>query len=207
MFAKLEDIERQVFDIENPRVPHIVCKDVPEKLTQDSYVTVYRKQMAVFRYKIYKYLKESGGKSKDPAKMNEQREQFIKISEQRPEFQKASLKLYTIEQKPGDKRPVELMMREAYLDFQTLSLQPDHVGGPYNKRMQVEMKEHNQVLEKMLTDVDDMPNIDKDPLTYQESDLAVDLSQLQGYTLKSTKTFVSRDKQRVQISKGAKDLI
>jgi len=36
------------------------------------------------------------------------------------------------------------MMREVYLDFFTKSLQED--GGahiPYNKRMQVEMKEHN----------------------------------------------------------------
>ena len=46
---------------------------------------------------------------------------------------------------------MDLMMREAYLDYFTKSLQPDNaVKIPYNKRMQVEMKEHNQILEKIL---------------------------------------------------------
>ena len=41
-------------------------------------------------------------------------------------------------------------MRDVYLDFYTKSLQPDHMGGPYNKRLQVEMKEHNAILEKIM---------------------------------------------------------
>jgi hypothetical protein len=46
-----------------------------------------------------------------------------------------------------------------------------------------------------------MPNLDKDPLLSKEVDIAVDLKQLDGYTLRSDKTFVSRDKERVGISK------
>lgn len=52
-----------------------------------------------------------------------------------------------------------------------------------------------------------MPQLEKDPLESKESDFNVNLKQLQGYTLKSQSTFVSRDKERVNISENAISLV
>jgi len=75
-------------------VPHIVCQDKPENLDEELYVRIYRKQMAVFRHKIYLSLKNSGGMSD----MNKEthREVFMKLAEQKPDFQKQALKLYEV---------------------------------------------------------------------------------------------------------------
>ena len=98
-------------------------------------------------------------------------------------------------------------MREAYLDFYTRSLQPDAVGGPYNKRMIVEQKEHNEIMEKIMSGKEPMPQLEKDPLESKEADVAVDLRQFSGYTLKSQSTYIHRDKDRVAVSQGAKNRI
>ena len=41
----------------------------------------------------------------------------------KPEFQEEALKLYGVMLKPGEKRKLELIMRETYLDFYSKSLQ------------------------------------------------------------------------------------
>lgn len=64
LFERLQELESLVFN-ENPKIPHIKCADIPEGLDEEMYVQVYRKQMAVFRHKIYKALKESGGMSEE----------------------------------------------------------------------------------------------------------------------------------------------
>jgi coronin-1B/1C/6 len=48
-----------------------------------------------------------------------------------------------------------------------------------------------------------MPQLEKDPLESKEADFAVDLKQLDGYTLKSSGTFVGRDKDRTSVSKNS----
>jgi hypothetical protein len=60
---KIKDIEKEVFDFENPRIEHLVSKDKPAGLNEDTYIQVYRKQMAVFRHKIYLIMKNTGGRS------------------------------------------------------------------------------------------------------------------------------------------------
>jgi len=69
----------------------------------------------------------------DPAKQEEQREKFMAVTKMKPEYQKKALELYGFKIKDGDRRPADLILREAYLEFYTKSLQPDHIGGPYNK--------------------------------------------------------------------------
>jgi hypothetical protein len=63
---------------ENPKIPHIICADIPEGMDEEMYVRVYRKQMAVFRHKIYKALKETGGMSE--ANKETHRELFGQIA-------------------------------------------------------------------------------------------------------------------------------
>ena len=60
---KIKDLEKEVFDFENPRIEHLVSKDKPAGLNEDTYIQVYRKQMAVFRHKIYLIMKNTGGRS------------------------------------------------------------------------------------------------------------------------------------------------
>ena len=110
-----------------------MCQDQPEGLDEELYVRIYRKQMAVFRHKIYLALKNSGGMS--DMNKDKHREIFMKLAEQKPDFQKKALQLYEVVQKPGDQRPTDLMMREVYLDFFTKSLQETGGPIPYNKRM------------------------------------------------------------------------
>ena len=118
--------------------------------------------MSVFRYYIYQCVKENP-KSNDPAAQEELRAKFYEIKNKKPEYQKQCLELYKIKQKEGDTRSIDLMMRDCYLDFYTKSLQPDHMGGPYNKRLQVEAKEHNAILEKIMRG-EAMQQYEKNPL-------------------------------------------
>ena len=98
-------------------------------------------------------------------------------------------------------------MSQAYLDFFTLSLQPENSGiPPYSKRISIEQKQHEQIMEKIFNTRGNLPQLEKDPLLSTEADYAVDLKQFDGYTLKSEGTFVSRDKDRVGISKASVNL-
>lgn len=65
---KIASLYEEVFDRQNPRIEHLVCKDLPETLTEEMYLKIYRKQMAVFRHKVYLIMKESG-MSRDPQVM------------------------------------------------------------------------------------------------------------------------------------------
>ena len=65
-----------MFNEANPRIDHLVCDHMPErtgkngnpeKLNSDTYIVIYRKQQAALRHHIYMILKETGGKSMDPA--------------------------------------------------------------------------------------------------------------------------------------------
>ena len=54
------------------------------------------------------------------------------------------MKLYGVMKKPEEKRKLDQIMREAYLDFYSKSLQPDNKSGvAYSKRLQLEQKQHN----------------------------------------------------------------
>jgi parvulin-like peptidyl-prolyl isomerase len=89
-------------------------------MSEEMYVQVYRKQMAVFRHKIYLALKEIGPMSEQNKEKH--KELFTKIANEKPEYQKQALALFEIKQKEGDLRTVDLMMREIYLDYFTKSL-------------------------------------------------------------------------------------
>jgi hypothetical protein len=78
----LQEIEKTVFDEKNPSIPHIVCDDIPEGLDEEMYLKVYRKQMAVFRHKIYMYMKNEGS-----GQVKEQHmEAFAEITKEKTEF-------------------------------------------------------------------------------------------------------------------------
>jgi hypothetical protein len=73
----------------------------------------------------------------------QQQEKFKEVMKQKPEFQKKAFDLYGIKMVEGENRPVDLIMREAYLDFYSKSLQPSNsTGVAYSKRLQEEHKEH-----------------------------------------------------------------
>jgi len=40
---KLKEIEKEVFDEENPRIEHLICENIPEGLNEETYIKVYRK--------------------------------------------------------------------------------------------------------------------------------------------------------------------
>ena len=120
--------------------------------------------------------------------------------------------LFDIQRENGDDSEIADLMQEIYLHYFTKSMQPYFEAKPEEresipptlyKRREVELKEHNSILEKIITSRDPMPALEKDPLLSKEVDLAMDLRGFDGYTLKSSSTFVSRDKDRVQVSKGA----
>jgi len=114
----------------------IPCKNMPENLTEDSYIMVYRKQQAAIRYQIYRILKETGGPVQDPMVQKEQQEKFMEVMKKRPEFQKKAMELNGIKLQDGDQRPAELAMREAYLDFYSKSLLTSNTSGvAYSKRL------------------------------------------------------------------------
>lgn len=87
----------------------------------------------------------------------------MEVMKRRPEFQKKAAELYDIKQ--ANSVPLELVMREAYLDFYSKSLQPSNKDGfAYSKRLQKEQKEHNAMLEKILKENSTIPELEKDPL-------------------------------------------
>lgn len=72
--------------------------------------------------------------------------------------------MYDITLQEGDTRKIEFILREAYLDFYSLSLQKTNVSGvAYSKRLQMEQKEHNAQLEKLLSG-QPMDILEKNPL-------------------------------------------
>jgi hypothetical protein len=62
---------------------------------------------------------------------------FLEVLNRKPEFLKKAFELFGFKLQANDRRPINLVLREAYLDFFTASLQPNSVG-PYNKRLLVE---------------------------------------------------------------------
>lgn len=75
----------------------------------------------------------------------------MEAMKRRPVFQKKAMELYDVKLVDGEKRSTELIMREAYLDFYSKSLQKTNEGGVvYSKRLQKEQREHNAELEKLL---------------------------------------------------------
>ena len=118
---------------------------------------------------------------------------------------KDAFALYEFKQAEGDNRAIEVLMEEVYLDFQTKSLQKGVITGFYNLRVQVEQKEHNQVLQKMV-DGAPMPQLEKDPMLDKEADIATDMRGLSGYTKKS-QTIIGEMKDRVRISKKTDGLV
>lgn len=121
-FELLKEIGAKVFsESEEGSIPHVPAKNMPEGLTEDKYILVYRKQQACIRHQIYKILKETGGTTQDPEKQRAQQEKFIEVMKKRPDFQKAAAALYDI--KTSSDMPLEMAMREAYLDFYSKSLQ------------------------------------------------------------------------------------
>ena len=69
-FDLLKKIGEMVFNAKEGTIMHIPC-EMPEGLTEDSYILVYRKQQACIRYQINKILKETGGATQDPIKQKE----------------------------------------------------------------------------------------------------------------------------------------
>ena len=96
-------------------------------------------------------------------------------------------------------------MDEVYLDFQTRSLQKESIGGPFSLRVQVEQKEHNQVLKKIV-EGQKMPQLEKDPLLSKEADLATDMRNISGFVQRS-KTMIGAEKDRVDVSKKVDELV
>ena len=50
---KLAKIDEEVFDLENPKLDHLVCENIPEGLTEEMYIKIFRKEMTVMRYHVY----------------------------------------------------------------------------------------------------------------------------------------------------------
>ena len=69
----------------------------------------------------------------------------------RGEFQKKAMEYYGIKIADGEKRCTEMIMRECYLDFYSKSLHDENISEPYAKHLQTVQKEHNAMLEKILT--------------------------------------------------------
>lgn len=62
--------------------------------------------------------------------------------------------MYSVSVQSGDNRPVPVVLREVYLDFYSKSLKeqetkPDNC--PYSKKLQMEQKEHQEILEHIIT--------------------------------------------------------
>lgn len=132
-FDRLHDIKKQVFD--DTKIEYIPCENIPEGLTEDVYVQIYRKQMACLRHHIYIFMKDQDRNSKDEETKEAHRKKFEEIVGRKPEFQKKAMELYGVKLRDGDTRSVDLVMREVYLDFYTKSLQPDSAGIAYSKRL------------------------------------------------------------------------
>lgn len=112
------------------------------------------------------------------------------------------MKLYDVQADPNETMTIALVMKEVYLDFFSKSVQPDAEGIPFNKRISVEMKEHNEIIQKIIEGREPMPYLEKDPLLEKESDFNIDLRGMEGYTLKNQGTFINPIKERIGVSKG-----
>lgn len=88
----------------------------------------------------------------------------MQVMDKKSEFQKGAFKLYDVTLQEGETRKIEFILREAYLDFYSQSLQKTNTSGiAYSKRLQAEQKEHNSQLEKLLSG-QTIDGLDKDPL-------------------------------------------
>lgn len=192
---QLEKIHGQVFDKNNGRIDHLPCKDIPEGLNEDSYILIYKKQQQCIRYHIYQVLQQTGGSTTDVEIQKKQQDQFVDIMKRRPEFQEKAMKLYDVKKNPGDQRKIELIMRETYLDFYSKSLQPDNkTGVAYSKRLQLEQKQHNSELEKMLKYNEKLPHFQTDPLLSKDEGISKEQKELLGYKMTDGTFIESEDK-------------
>lgn len=105
------------------------------------------------------------------------------------------MKLYDVKKNPGDQRKIELIMRETYLDFYSKSLQPDNkTGVAYSKRLQLEQKQHNSELEKMLKYNEKLPHFQTDPLLSKDEGISKEQKELLGYKMTDGTFIESEDK-------------
>ena len=101
-------------------------------------------------------------------------------------------------------------MRQAYLDYYSLSLQKSNTSGvAYSKRLQAEQKEHNAQLEKLLSGTQDMSGVlGKDPLLTKGSiDDKVGGPPSARYGMKQDSIFVEKknDENKKSISDQLKE--
>lgn len=188
-----------------PTMPGKNAGDPRKEIDEAMYLQIMRKNFALRRHNLYVTCKENGWRAigeHDQDKMEALSKAAREQLKQFPEFQRKCCELFDIKQHASDQESTKMMLKEVYLDFFTKSVQPDFVGGPFNKRISVESKEHNEICQKIISTNEPMPHLEKDPLLNKESDLSVDLRNMQGYTLKSGSTFISKDKNRVGISEG-----
>ena len=66
-----------------------------------------------------------GGPSSDPEKANEMVKEIDAVFNNKPLYQRKALELYGI-RVPDASTPIMTVIREAYLDFYSKSLQPEH---------------------------------------------------------------------------------
>ena len=117
------------------------------------------------------------------------------------------MELYGIKKQPNDKRSNELLMREVYLDFYSKSLQPDNKNGvAYSKRLQIEQKQHNAELEKMLKMNQKVPELEKNPLDNKENDISNEQKALLGYKM-TDDTFIESEKKDESVPGIANSLL
>mmetsp|Transcript_9454 Transcript_9454/g.15920 ORF Transcript_9454/g.15920 Transcript_9454/m.15920 type:complete len:112 (+) Transcript_9454:406-741(+) len=111
---------------------------MPKNLNEENYLKIYKLQQAQVRYHINKvFTAEPRIQAGDREKQEEMNQKLMNVMKQRPKFQQNAMEKYGVKLLPGETKTSDLVMREAYLDFYTKSMQPSNTTGiVYSKRMQ-----------------------------------------------------------------------
>lgn len=214
IITQLKNLDKMVFSFDNPRIDVIECKDIPtmprlragklpnEKvgeripIDEEMYLQIFRKQLAVFRHKLYKLMKSHKSEEKSTEDLQEE---MAKLQKEKSEVYDKVFALYDVRRAPGDERDAMDLFQEIFLYFYSKSLQPlfnakpedrEFLAPNMHKRRDVETKEHMALVTKILDGNEPMPQLEKDPLLTTEADISMDLRGFDGYTLKSTGTFI-----------------
>lgn len=76
----------------------------------------------MIRYEIYQIMRKYGGASVNNETKEKQLAEIDQVFLRKPKFREDAMELYGVRRVNGDKRDIEKLMKEVYLDYYTYSI-------------------------------------------------------------------------------------
>ena len=187
------------------RIDHISFQDdLPEKMTKEMYIRIFKKIWATIRHDLWKELEAFKKTNRVTTVKSEDFDREYERVIANFETVRADVYELMMDCELERKEVSKEIMQKAYITFSTVTHlnqagdSSETVRSRWADQVTAIARQHGKYIGQMISG-NFYPNIEKDPRLSKEGDEKVDLSSLPGYTGMSTqKTFLDGSKKNVQ---------